>query len=75
MDKQLSLPERENPIGAVFERFPELNVSSIARDLGINPKLMHQYVSGRKKPSYERMRDIERHLHAIGEELLKVHIE
>lgn len=75
MDKQLSLLERENPIGTVFERFPELNVNSIARDLGINPKLMYQYVSGRKKPSYERMKDIERHLHTIGEELLKIHIE
>jgi hypothetical protein len=36
---------------------------------------MQQYVTGKKKPSFERMQDIERHLHDLGEALLKVHIE
>lgn len=67
--------ERENPIGTIFEHFPELNVAAIARELGINRTLMQHYVSGRKKPSFERMQDIERHLHTLGEELLKLHIE
>lgn len=72
---QLSFIERENPIGTLFEKFPQLNIASIARELGINRTLMQQYVSGRKKPSYERMQDIERHLHHLGEELMKVRIE
>ncbi len=72
---QLSFIERENPIGTLFERFPQLNVASIARELGINRSLMQQYVAGKKKPSFERMQDIERHLHDLGEALLKVHIE
>ena len=72
---QLSFIERENPIGTLFEKFPQLNVASIARDLGINRTLMQQYVSGKKKPSYERMQDIERYIHHLGEALLKLHIE
>lgn len=74
-DKPLSLIERENPIGTIFEYFPELNVAAIARELGINRTLMQHYVSGRKKPSFERMKDIERHLHHLGEELIKLRIE
>lgn len=74
-ERPLTLIERENPIGTIFEHFPELNVAAIARELGINRTLMQHYVSGRKKPSFERMQDIERHLHSLGEELLKLHIE
>ena len=74
-ESQLSLIERQNPIGTLFEKFPQLNVASIARELGINRSLMQQYVTGKKKPSLERMQDIERHLHDLGEALLKVHIE
>ena len=74
-ESQLSLIERQNPIGTLFEKFPQLNIASIARELGINRTLMQQYVSGKKRPSFERMQDIERHLHHLGEALLKVHIE
>ena len=74
-ESQLSLIERQNPIGTLFEKFPQLNIASIARELGINRTLMQQYVSGKKRPSFERMQDIERHIHHLGEALLKVHIE
>ena len=74
-EAQLSLIERQIPIGTLFEKFPQLNVASIARELGINRTLMQQYVSGKKRPSFARMQDIERHLHHLGEALLKVHIE
>ena len=74
-ESQLSFIERQNPIGTLFEKFPQLNVASIARELGINRTLMQQYVSGKKRPSFERMQDIERHLHHLGEALLKVRIE
>ena len=72
---QLSYIERINPIGTLFEMFPQLNIASVARELGINRSLMQQYVSGKKKPSCERMQDIERYIHHLGEALLKVHIE
>lgn len=74
-ERPLSLIERENPIGTLFERFPELNIASIARELGINRTLMQHYVSGRKKPSFERMQDIEGYLHRLGEALMAVRIE
>lgn len=74
-ERPLSLIEREDPIGTLFERFPELNIASIARELGINRTLMQHYVSGRKKPSFERMQDIEGYLHRLGEALMAVRIE
>jgi transcriptional regulator with XRE-family HTH domain len=74
-NEPLSLIERENPIGTIFEHFPELNVAAIARELGINRSLMQQYVNGSKKPSFERIQDIERYLHRLGDELLKLRIE
>lgn len=74
-EKPLSFIERENPIGTLFERFPELNIASVARELGINRTLMQHYVSGRKKPSFERMQDIERYIHRLGEALMAVRIE
>ena len=74
-ERPLSLIERENPIGTLFEHFPELNIASIARELGINRTLMQHYVSGRKKPSFERMQDIEGYLHRLGEALMAVRIE
>lgn len=64
----------ENPIGAIFERFPELNVRQIARSMGINESLMQHYVTGVKRPSFDRAMDIERFLHHLGEELLKIKI-
>ena len=65
----------ENPVGAVFTRFPELNVRQIARSMGINESLMQHYVKGIKRPSIERAKDIEAYLHKLGEELIKVAIK
>ncbi len=62
----------ENSVGALFEKFPELNVRQIARAMGINERLMQNYVSGAKRPSDERRQEIERYIHQLGAELLKV---
>lgn len=64
----------ENPVGALFEKFPELNVRQIARAMGINERLMQNYVGGAKRPSDERRQEIERYIHQLGEELLKVRL-
>jgi hypothetical protein len=56
----------------VFKRNPELNVSAIARSMGIPQSLMASYICGYKKPSPERMKLIENRLHSIGDELLSV---
>ena len=64
----------DNVIEVLFERFPELNVTQVAKGMNINPVLMRQYVSGKKRPSFERLMDIENYLHKLGEELRKVRL-
>lgn len=68
----MNQPPVENVIAALFERFPELNVQQIAKGLNINPALMRQYVGGKKRPSFERLLDIEKYLHQLGEALQQV---
>lgn len=72
MAKKVPPTADENPIGATFARFPEIKARQIAMQMGINYKLMHQYISGKKTPTASRAFDIERQLHILGEELLKV---
>lgn len=64
----------ENPVRAIFERFPELNVRQIAKSMGINESLMQHYVAGIKRPSFDRAIEIENFLHQLGKELLKIKI-
>jgi DNA-binding transcriptional regulator YdaS (Cro superfamily) len=51
---------------------PELNVSAIARRIGISQSLMAQYISGRKKASKARLSLILDTVRAIGQELIAV---
>ena len=51
---------------------PELNVSAIARRLGISQSLMAQYISGKKNASDERIKLIFDTVHEIGQELIAV---
>ena len=51
---------------------PELNASAIARRLGISQSLFAQYISGAKKPSEKRMREIMDTMRAIGRELAEL---
>ena len=65
-------PDPENEVGKIFGRFPQLNVSEMARYIGINKSLLAKYIYGIKRPSEERMRQIRHALHAIGKELVAV---
>jgi len=56
----------------LFMAHPELNASAIARRMGISQSLFAQYVSGVKKPSEERLKEIYSTIHAIGQELLSI---
>lgn len=64
----------DNPIGELFEKFPELNVRQVAKGMGISEVLMRQYVCGTKRPSFERAMEIEGYLHKLGEALIKVQL-
>ena len=73
-DVQTRFLKGENPIGELFERFPELNVRQVAKAMGISEALMRQYVCGTKRPSFGRALEIEDYLHKLGEALLSAHI-
>ena len=59
----------ENAIGAAFRRFPILNVSEVARSLGIHKSLLSKYIYGTKKPSEKREKEILDALRELGRQL------
>jgi hypothetical protein len=65
-------PNLENEVSQIFKRFPQLNVSEMARYIGINKSLLAKYIYGIKRPSEERMRQIKDAIHVMGEELIAV---
>lgn len=67
-----SEPDDENEIAMIFKRFPQLNVSEVARCMGINKSLLSKYIYGIKKPSDMRKMQIKEALHLLGKELLSV---
>ncbi len=62
-------PDASNVIGDVFRRFPQLNVSEVARTVGIHKSLLSKYIYGTKKPSEKRAEDILDALRRLGREL------
>ena len=65
----------KKPTTALYQCFmshPELNVSAIARRMGISQSLMAQYISGSKKPSESRLEMIYDTIRAVGRELMAV---
>ena len=65
-------PNEDNEIARIFHRFPQLNVSEVARQMGINKSLLSKYIYGIKTPSEHRRMEIKRALHTLGEELMSV---
>lgn len=65
-------PDTNNVIGDVFRRFPQLNVSEIARTIGIHKSLLSKYIYGTKKPSEKRTEEILDALRQIGRDLAQI---
>ena len=65
-------PDMMNEVAAIFRQFPQLNVSEVARSMGINKSLLSKYIYGIKKPSPKRMLQIKETLHYLGEQLIAV---
>ena len=61
--------QEPSPLYKLFMSHPELNVSALARRMGISQSLMAQYVSGKKKASKARMDMIFDAIHEVGREL------
>ena len=65
-------PDMMNEVAGIFRKFPQLNVSEVARSMGINKSLLSKYIYGIKKPSPQRMQQIKETLHYLGEQLIAV---
>ena len=62
-------PNADNVIAKVFARFPQLNVSEMARTIGINKSLLSRYIYGIKKPSQKRLDEIMNAIRQLGREM------
>lgn len=62
-------PDPDNIIAQVFQRFPQLNVSEVARTIGIHKSLLSKYIYGTKKPSLQRTEEILDTLRQLGQKL------
>ena len=65
-------PNPDNEVARIFSRFPQINVSEMAKYIGINKSLLAKYIYGIKKPSVERMQKIRQAFHMMGQELIAV---
>ena len=65
-------PDYDNEIARIFHRFPQLNVSEVARSMGIHKSLLSKYIYGMKRPSEQRKEQIKEALHLLGQQLLAV---
>jgi len=65
-------PDLNNPISDVFHKFPQLNVSEVARSIGINKSLLSRYIYGIKKPSAQRTEQILNTIRQIGREMAAI---
>ncbi len=65
-------PNYDNEIARIFKRFPQLNVSEVARSMGIHKSLLSKYIYGMKRPSEQRKMQIKQALHLLGQELMAV---
>ena len=65
-------PDQDNPIAKVFKRFPQLNVSEMARTIGINKSLLSRYIYGIKKPSKQRETQILEAIRSLGRDMASI---
>ena len=65
-------PDNQNKVAQMFKRFPWLNVSEVARAMGIYKSLLARYIYGISKPSEQRMNQIRDTLHGFARELQTV---
>lgn len=63
-------PKHNNEVAELFAMFPQLNISEVARSIGIHKTLLSQYIYGVKTPSEKRMGEIKAALRALGMSLI-----
>ena len=61
---------QENEVADLFKKCPWLNVSEVAKAIGIHKSLLARYIYGISKPSEQRIQQIKDTLHNLGKELI-----
>ena len=69
---ETSEPEYDNEVARIFKKCPQLNVSEVARNIGINKSLLSKYIYGIKNPSDQRVAQIKETLRSLGQKLASV---
>lgn len=69
---ETSEPNEQNEVATMFKRCPWLNVSEVARAIGINKSLLARYIYGISKPSEQRVMQIREAFHQFARELQTV---
>ena len=69
---ETSEPEYDNEVARIFKKFPQLNVSEVARNIGITKSLLSKYIYGIKNPSDQRVAQIKETLRSLGQKLASV---
>lgn len=64
-------PKHDNEVAALFSQFPQLNVSEVAKSLGMHKSLLSQYIYGVKTPSEKRLNEIKTTLRELGIRLIE----
>ena len=62
-------------IASFFDEFNWINVSALARVLGMNKSLLHQYKKGDTYISHEQMKRIETGIHELGRKMLEFSVK
>ncbi len=71
---ETSEPDYKNTVAESLKQFPQLNISALALQIGINKSLLAKYIYGIKKPSASRKKEIENALHSLGKKLMEVEL-
>jgi hypothetical protein len=67
-------PDYNNTVAISLKQFPQINISALANQIGINKSLLAKYIYGIKNPSAGRKKEIENALHSLGKKLLEVEL-
>lgn len=65
-------PNHDNEVAAIFNRFPQINVSQMAKYMNIDKTLLSRYIYGIKRPSAKRMDEIRNAFHELGQKMQMV---
>ena len=67
---ETSEPCKDNKVAQIFQQFPWLNITEVARMMNIHKSVLLSYIYGMKEPSTERMKMLRETLHLMGAKMM-----